>query len=162
VPWYSVYTCADGQWISIGALEPQFWALLVEKLGLTDLGDRSAKSTWEATRATLRETFLSQPRAHWDALLAGTDACYAPVLSPAEARTHPHMAARNAFTTSEADQPAQAPRFQNANPTEPEAPRAPGADSWHLLTELGLPEAEIESLISSGAIATAPKKKAAE
>ena len=78
-PWYDVYECADGHWITIGALEPKFWQVLLDRLGLdpTQLGDRADRSTWPATRQLLTALFLSQPRAHWTALLEGTDACFA-------------------------------------------------------------------------------------
>lgn len=154
-PWYGVYECADGQWISIAAIEPQFWTCLLELLQLGEVGDRSDRSTWDATRAQLRDTFLGHPRAHWDALLAGTDACYAPVLSPAEAASHPHMAARAAFLSDGKDQPAAAPRFQSASTNTPTPPRPPGADTRALLVQTGLSHTEVDRLISCGVIAAA-------
>lgn len=161
-PWYCVYECADGLWISIGALEPQFWACLTNKLGLEGLGDRADRSTWDETREVLRETFRSQPRAHWDALLGGTDACYAPVLSPAEARYDSHMSARSAFLPGPGDEPAPAPRFQKTEAAPRSAPRDPGADSYAVLAEVGLDTAKIDHLIEIGAIAVADTKEAAE
>lgn len=118
-PWYGVYECADGKWISIAAIEAKFWDCLVAKLGYQpdDFGDRLDKVTWPATRAKLCDTFKSQPREFWDALLAGTDACYAPVLSPAEAHTHPQMAARDSFFAGTDDHPKPSPRFASQRPS---------------------------------------------
>lgn len=114
-PFYDVYECADGRFVSIGALEPQFYGLLLDKLGLADV-DRHAQydsRQWPALKARLRELFRSRTRAHWCELLEGTDACFAPVLTLAEAARHPHNAARANFIAS-ADQAvfgAPAPRF---------------------------------------------------
>ena len=95
-PFYDVYACSDGRFVSIGALEPQFYALLLDKLGLADVDPKAQydRSAWPALKARLRALFLSQPSAHWRALLEGGDACFAPVLSLAEAAAHPHNAAR--------------------------------------------------------------------
>ncbi|MBL0296600.1 MAG: CoA transferase [Betaproteobacteria bacterium] len=114
-PFYDVYTC-DGGYITLGALEPQFHALLLAKLGLTDV-DPAAQydtSTWPALRARLAALFVSQPRAHWCALLEGSDACFAPVLSLAEAACHPHNVARGIYNTDTtgAIEATVAPRFQ--------------------------------------------------
>ena len=93
-PFYDVYACADGRFVSIGALEPQFYALLLDKLGLADVDPKAQydRSAWPALKARLCALFLSQPSAHWRALLEGGDACFAPVLSLAEAAAHPHNA----------------------------------------------------------------------
>ena len=98
-PFYDVYACADGRFVSIGALEPQFYALLLDKLGLADVDPKAQydRSAWPALKARLRALFLSQPSAHWRALLEGGDACFAPVLSLAEAAAHPHNAARGVY-----------------------------------------------------------------
>ncbi|RZT41384.1 CaiB/BaiF CoA transferase family protein [Cupriavidus agavae] len=98
-PFYDVYACADGRHITIGALEPQFYTLLLDKLGLSDIDPARQydTATWPALKQRFAEIFLSQPRAHWDALLGGTDVCYAPVLSIAEAARHPHNVARGLF-----------------------------------------------------------------
>jgi alpha-methylacyl-CoA racemase len=104
---YDSYACADGTWVAIGALEPPFFAVLKDKLGLAcDQHD-------PGLRAELVATFRRHPREHWCALLEGSDACFAPVLSLAEAPSHPHNVARETFV--EADgllQPAPAPRFR--------------------------------------------------
>jgi len=114
-PFYDVYACADGQYVSIGALEPQFYALLVDKLGLADVDPKAQydRAAWPALKARLRALFLSQPSAHWRALLEGCDACFAPVLSLAEAAAHPHMKARGVYKNGAdgALEAAAAPRF---------------------------------------------------
>ena len=114
-PFYDVYACADGQYVSVGALEPQFYALLLDKLGLADVDPKAQydRAAWPALKARLRALFLSQPSAHWRALLEGSDACFAPVLSLAEAAAHPHNAARGVYKcgpNGELDA-ASAPRF---------------------------------------------------
>ncbi len=112
---YDTYECADGTFISIGSIEPQFYALLREKLGLIDdpaFDAQMDKSAWPILKERLTEIFKSQPRAHWDALMEGTDICYGPVLSMADALRHPHNVARGTFVQVDgADQPAPAPRF---------------------------------------------------
>jgi alpha-methylacyl-CoA racemase len=106
-PYYDVYRCADGEWVAIAALEPQFFALLKDKLGL-----RSSQHD-PALREELRATFAAHPRAHWDTLLAGTDSCYAPVMSMAEAPAHPQLAFRGTFSDNRGfPEPAPAPRFR--------------------------------------------------
>ena len=118
-PFYDVYRCADGGHITLGALEPQFYALLMEKLGLADvpLGKQYDTRTWPALKERLTTLFASQPRAHWDALLEGTDVCFAPVLSVAQAAEHPHNVARGTYVhTAEGGlDVAPAPRFLPLN-----------------------------------------------
>jgi len=106
-PYYDVYRCADGQWVAIGALEPQFFAVLSDKLGL-----RSAQHD-PALREELRAAFAAFPRPHWDSLLLGTDACYAPVTTMSEAPTHFHLTERGTFANFRGyPEPAPAPRFE--------------------------------------------------
>lgn len=153
VPWYGVYECADGQWITIGSLEPQFYAVLLEKLGLKpeDLGDRKDRSTWPAMRARLSEIFLSQPRDHWVALLQDTDACFAPVLSMAEAPDHPQNKARGIFAQSPV-QPMPAPRFARSETPLPSTPPAPGAHSRAVLEAMGLSADDIDQHFREGRV----------
>lgn len=114
-PFYDVYRCADGGNITLGALEPQFYALLMQKLALddVDLARQFDPRTWPALKDRLTALFASQPRAHWDALLEGTDVCFAPVLSVAEAAEHPHNVARGTYvrTAAGALDVVPAPRF---------------------------------------------------
>jgi alpha-methylacyl-CoA racemase len=114
-PFYDVYACADGGFITIGSLEPQFYALLLQKLGLTDVDPAAQydRAAWPALKARLSALFASRPRHHWCELLEGTDVCFAPVLGMAEAAGHPHIAARRIYATSAdgAMHPEPAPRF---------------------------------------------------
>ena len=105
---YDSYECADGRFVALGALEPHFFAVLADKLGLV-----SAQSD-PALREELARVFRTQPRDHWCTLLEGSDACFAPVLSLAEAPSHPHNAARGTFIEKDGlIQPAPAPRFRH-------------------------------------------------
>lgn len=114
-PFYDVYACADGRFITLGALEPQFYTLLLEKLGLVDVDPASQYEvdTWPVLKARFTALFGSRPRAHWCALLEGTDACFAPVLNLAEAAAHPHNVARGLYRsgTDGVIHSAGAPRF---------------------------------------------------
>lgn len=114
-PFYDVYRCADGGHITLGALEPQFYSLLLNQLGLVDVpGDQQYDTAqWPALKERLTALFLSQPRQHWCDLLEGTDACFAPVLTVGEAALHPHHVARGTWarTAAGATSSAAAPRF---------------------------------------------------
>jgi alpha-methylacyl-CoA racemase len=112
---YDTYECADGKFLSIGSIEPQFYALLREKLGLTTDAEFDAqmdKAKWPILKEKLAAIFKSQPRDHWSALMEGTDVCFGPILSMAEALEHPHNVERGTFVKlGGVDQPAPAPRF---------------------------------------------------
>jgi len=114
-PFYDVYACADGQYVTVGALEPQFYTVLLGKLGLADVESKAQydRAAWPALKARLRALFLSQPSAHWRALLESCDACFAPVLSLVEAAAHPHMKARGVYKNGAdgALEATVAPRF---------------------------------------------------
>jgi alpha-methylacyl-CoA racemase len=113
-PFYDTYRCADNKWISIGALEPQFYALLLEKTGAGPewVEQQAQPASWPTLRQRLRELFAGKTRAEWCAILEGTDVCFAPVLSLAEAPGHPHNEARGTFVKAAGVvQPAPAPRF---------------------------------------------------
>ena len=106
-PYYDVYQCADGGWVAVGALEPQFFAVLAGKLGL-----RSGQHD-SGLREELRAAFASEPRAHWDTLLLGSDSCYAPVMNMAEAPGNIHLTLRGTFANIRGyTEPAPAPRFE--------------------------------------------------
>jgi alpha-methylacyl-CoA racemase len=114
-PFYGTYACSDGRYVSIGPIEPQFYALLREKLRLADdpLFDRQDdKAAWPRMRARLAQVLATRTRDEWAALFDGTDGCVAPVLTLAEAPAHPHLAARETFVARDGVvQPAPAPRF---------------------------------------------------
>jgi len=118
-PFYDVYECADGRFITVGALEPQFYALLLQKLGMTDVEPRAQYDTtaWPALKARFAALFRSRSREQWCALLEGTDVCFAPVLSIDEAALHPHNLARGAFEVLPGGGvlAAPAPRFSAAS-----------------------------------------------
>src|ERR1700688_727044 len=122
---YGVFECACGHFVSIGSIEPQFYTLLRQLAGLSDSGfdAQMDPKAWPALKQKLVEVFKSKTREEWCKLMEGTDVCFAPVLTMAEAPEHPHMAARKIFVNRQgATQPAPAPRFSRAPPgtREPE------------------------------------------
>ena len=128
-PFYDVYETRDGKYIALGAIEPQFYAILREKLGLTDalFAPQNDPAFWPAQRAALAARIKTLTREECCARLDGSDACFAPVLSPAEAPTHPHNAARGMFVDCAGfPQPAPAPRFSRTPAPLPTAPAPPG------------------------------------
>ena len=140
--YYDTYETADGKWIAIGAIEPQFRAVLCEKLGISGADAES--------REALAALFGTRARDEWCALLEGTDACFAPVLSLAEAPLHPHNAFRDTFANiGGVVQPAPAPRY---SATRTESPSAPKADADALLGELGYDAERIAALREGGII----------
>jgi alpha-methylacyl-CoA racemase len=114
-PFYDTYACADGRFVTLGALEPQFYALLLRKLGLDDVDPAAQYDTaqWPALKQRIAALLKTRARDEWRVLLEGTDVCFAPVLSVAEAVEHPHLAARGVFTVSDEGQVSAqiAPRF---------------------------------------------------
>ena len=118
--WSACYACADGRFVSVQCLEPQFYTAFIKILGLAEDADfrhQMDPARWPALKARLAALFARQPRAHWAALFDGTDACVAPVLDPAEAEADPHMAARGTWTREgESLQAAPAPRFAAGAP----------------------------------------------
>ena len=136
-PYYDVYRCADGEYVSIATIETKFRDVLVDKLraagvdvaGLPGFDDRSQ---WPVLRARFEAIFSQRTRAQWCEALEGSDGCFAPVLSPGEAPGHPHHRARASFITVDGvTQPAPAPRFSESPPAEPSAPGTDGdAREW--------------------------------
>ena len=120
---YDVYECADGRYISIGSIEPQFYALLLDKTGLHDeLGEQWQRDDWPKAREQLTAIFREKTRDEWCAILEGTDACFAPVLSMSEAPDHPQNKARCTFVDVDGViQPAPAPRFSRTPAAPPTA-----------------------------------------
>jgi alpha-methylacyl-CoA racemase len=150
VPWYDVYETADGQWMAVGALEPRFYAALVDGLALTDPPDRSDPRNWPALRQLLAQRFKTRTREEWTTVFAGTDACVEPVLSLHEAAADPHLLARGTYVTPDGiTQPAPAPRFSRTPAQLPEPAPAPGQHTLEALTTWGLPDAQ--DLIACGA-----------
>lgn len=155
-PFYGTYRCACGKFISIGPLEPEFYALLLEKLEMTGdpvMANPYDESQWPGQRERLTKAFAGRTREEWTTLLEGTDTCFAPVLSTAEAAVHPHMAERGVFTEVEGvRQAAPAPRFSRTpGAIQGPAPR-PGADTNAILADWGFGAGEIATLAASGAL----------
>lgn len=153
--YYGSYACADGKFISIGSIEPQFYALLLELCGIDDpeFAKQNDKQHWASLRGKLEALFITQPRDHWCALLEGTDVCFAPVLDLQEAPTHPHNVARQSFVEIDGvTQPAPAPRFSRT-PSSVQAPAAiAGEHSEAILNDWGFNSSEISALKQGGAI----------
>ncbi|MDH3304537.1 MAG: CoA transferase [Gammaproteobacteria bacterium] len=152
---YGVYETADGKFVSIGALEPQFYALLVEKAGLDEglFGRQAGPEHWPALKEQLAVVFRQRSRQQWCEILEGSDACFAPVLDFTEAPSHPHNQARGTYVTiAGVDQPAPAPRFSRSECQLPAWPRAEGADTDAVLRDSGFSDAEIAELRESGAL----------
>lgn len=151
---YDTYETRDGKYVSIGSIEPKFYALLLEKTGLTDDPDFAAqrdKGQWPALSDKLTAIFKTKTRDEWCKLMEGTDVCFAPVLSMTEAPHHPHNAARETFLDVGGKlQPAPAPRFSVTKTSPPRQAPQVGDDTTSLLKELGHDNAQIEQLISNG------------
>ena len=152
-PFYDTYETADGKFVSIGSLEPQFYALLCEKAGLDEaFVPQMDLAAWPARRAALTDLFRRRTRDEWCAAMEGTDVCFAPVLSMAEAPAHPHNAARGTFVEAGGvTQPAPAPRYSETPTRPPEMPQGED-DADALLAPLGYDGARLAGLRSAGAI----------
>ncbi|TAK69693.1 MAG: CoA transferase [Actinomycetota bacterium] len=153
---YDVYRCSDGEYVSVGSIEPVFYARLLAALGLDDIdpADQHDLSQDPAVRERLTELFATKPRDEWVRLLEGADACFAPVLSMAEAPQHPHNAARGTFTeVGGLLQGSVAPRLSRTPGEIVRPPAKAGADSDALLDELGRTPEQIAALRAAGAVA---------
>ncbi len=155
-PFYEVYETADGQWMGVGAIESQFYAALLEGLGLAGdatLPPQMSRDDWPAMKERFAALFRSKTRDEWTAVFEGTDACVAPVLSPWEAHLHPHNQARSTFVEiAGAVQPAPSPRFSRTPSVVSRSQSFPGADTVSGLVEWGVPEDVVAKLRESGAL----------
>ncbi|WJY19297.1 CaiB/BaiF CoA-transferase family protein [Alteriqipengyuania flavescens] len=154
--YYDTYETADGKFVSIGSIEPQFYAELRRLAGLAEDAAFDAqmdRRAWPDLKARLAEVFAAKTRDEWDALMEHTDVCYAPVLTMSEAAAHPHNRARETFVEVAGDmQPAPAPRY-SATPTDrPDPAPMPGDDTDAVLAGLGMDEGEIATLREGGAV----------
>lgn len=155
-PFYDTYRCADGRFVAVGALEPQFYATLLDGLGVVLEEPQYDVAAWPRHHQVLADAFATRTRDEWVDHFAGTDACVAPVLSLAEAPEHPHLAARGTFTTLDGDPvPRVAPRFSRTPGREPTPEREVGADTTAYLLEHGFTSAEVDDLLATGAVVQA-------
>jgi alpha-methylacyl-CoA racemase len=152
---YDTYQCADGRWIALGSIEPQFYALLLEKIGGGGKlpQPQMEQAAWSEAKRAMREIFGTKSRDHWCELLENTDACFAPVLSLHEAPRHPHNVARKTFVDlAGVTAPAPAPRF-SATPSQIQSPPRPIGARWReTLRGWGIADADIDKLATDGVI----------
>jgi alpha-methylacyl-CoA racemase len=142
-PFYDTYETADGGWISLGSIEPQFYALLLEKAGLDDPAMKAQmnRPEWPDLKAKVAAAIRTKTRDEWCAIMDASDVCFAPVLSIEEAPAHPHNAARKTFVELDGvPQPAPAPRFSKSPGAIQGPPPAIGAHTADVLADWGVPE----------------------
>jgi alpha-methylacyl-CoA racemase len=154
--WYDTYETSDGKYVSIGSIEPQFYALLLEKLGLSqdpDFAPQYDKRRWPQLKQRLAGIFKTKTRAQWCELMEGTDVCFAPVLDFDEAPEHPHNEARGTFTQVDGViQPAPAPRFSVTRSEIGSGPPEVGQDTDAVLKAAGLSDDQLAVLRERGAV----------
>lgn len=161
--YYGTYETRDGRYVAIGALEPNFYELLIEKAGLdrerfAAFGfsmepGQAQRENWAELREELADVFRSKTRDEWCTLLEGTDTCFAPVLTAEEAGRHPHHVARRSFIElNGVQQHAPAPRFSRTPAREPLVPPLPGADARSILRDAGFDSGEIDELVRAGVV----------
>jgi len=152
---YDVFECADGEYISLGSLEPQFYAEMCERLEIPiDEMPQNERARWPEFKERIRAVVRKRTRDEWCALLEGTDVCFAPVLSLTEAPKHPHNVERGTFVEVDGiTQPAPAPRFSRTPGAIRRPPSAAGQHTDETLTDWGIDATRIAALRASGAIA---------
>ena len=153
---YGTYQCADGEWICIGSLEPQFYALLRETLGLTDpLWDRQwDHDAWPEQKRRLSAIFATKSRAAWTEIMGQIDICFAPVMNLDEVMDHPHTKARGVYVAPDGNvQPAPAPRFSRTPPEIQSPPAKPGEHNDEVLASWGFDVGEIAALRDAAVLA---------
>jgi len=152
---YDTYQCSDGKWVSIGSIEPQFYALLLEKAGITapEFQAQQDRDAWPDLRAKLAKVFATKTREEWTSIMGATDVCFAPVLTIEEAPKHPHNLARKTFVEVEGvTQPAPAPRFSATPGAIQSPPPAIGQHNESALADWGFSAGEIAALQGAGAL----------
>jgi alpha-methylacyl-CoA racemase len=149
-PFYATYETADHRYVSVAAIEPQFYAELLDRLGLKDIdpGAQLDRAGWPSLRQRLTETFRHCTRDDWEAVFAGSDACVAPVLSPHEAPRHRFHRERKTFLDiGDGPEPAPAPRFSRTRGrVASRSPERAGQDTEAILRSWGLPPAQVAAL----------------
>ncbi|MEU7818726.1 CaiB/BaiF CoA-transferase family protein [Pseudonocardia sp. NPDC049154] len=154
-PYYNTYETSDGGWLAVAPIEPQFYRVMVEKLGLDPqaLPDRDDPARWPELKELFAGIFRTRTRAHWTALFDGTDACVTPVLGFAEAREHPHNVARGTFVEEfGVVQPAPAPRLGRTPAAITRPPAVPGRESREVLADWGLAPDRVDRLVEDGTV----------
>jgi alpha-methylacyl-CoA racemase len=153
---YDVYECSDGEYISIGSIEPQFYAELLRLTGLEGDGQFSKqmdRAEWPELKRRISELFLTRSRDEWCEVMEGTDVCFAPVLTMSEAAVHPHNVERGTFVeVAGVQQPAPAPRFSRTVPVIESPPAHAGQHTREVLADLGMSADRIGQLLDSGAV----------
>jgi alpha-methylacyl-CoA racemase len=155
-PFYATYETADGQWVSIAAIEPKFYAELARRIGLDErfVAAQNDRSQWPAMREAIAAIVRGRTRAAWCEQLEGTDACFAPVLTVGEAARHPHALARGTYVEVEGVvQPGPAPRFDRSAPVPVRPAPEVGVHTHELLAQAGFTMDDIQALQAAGAIA---------
>jgi alpha-methylacyl-CoA racemase len=152
---YDTYETSDGKWISVGSIEPQFYALLLKHTGIDDpdFQIQMDPSEWPNLKEKVAAVFKTKTREEWCEIMEGTDVCFAPVLTFEEAINHPHNVERKTFVDVEgAMQPAPAPRFSRTKPEIRGPASAPGSDTKSALLAWGFGQSEIDALRATEAI----------
>ena len=156
---YDVYECADGKYVSIGSIEPQFYAELLRLTGLeedAEFKSQMDKSKWPLLKQRIAGVFRSKTRDEWCALMEATDVCFAPVLTMSEAAAHPHNIERQMIVeVAGMKQPAPAPRFSRTKAEISRPPAHPGEHSREILSDWGFAPGDIDALIATGAVVDA-------
>jgi alpha-methylacyl-CoA racemase len=151
-PYYDSYETRDGLYMAVAPIEPRFYELMVEGLGLRieDLPDRDDPANWPRLKRLFADIFRTRTRAEWTEVFDGTDACVTPVLSITEATVHPHNTARGTYPGAfGVTQPAPAPRFGRTPGRISGPPPLPGADSYSVLLDWGFTAREADRLVSA-------------
>jgi alpha-methylacyl-CoA racemase len=155
-PWYDAYETSDGKYLAVGGLESQFYAELIQGLGLADdpeMATQGDRSKWPAMKERFAAVIATKTRDEWTAIFDDTDACAVPVLTPWEAHLHPHNQARSTFVEVDGRiQPAPAPRFSRTPSVISKGPSFPGADTVTELLDWGLDEGTVAKLREAGAL----------
>ena len=147
--YYGSYECSDGKYISLGSLEPQFYALLLEKCGITDetFKEQSDQEAWPIKREKMEALFKTKTQQEWCGILEGTDVCFAPVLNLKEAPDHPHNKTRQTFVKVQGvTQPAPAPRFSRTQGKIQSPAALTGENTEEVLSDWGCSDSEISNL----------------
>jgi alpha-methylacyl-CoA racemase len=155
-PFYDVYETADRRYVAVGAIEPQFFTMLLDGLGIdpAEVPAQHDRAGWPLLRERLAAAFRARSRDEWAGHFAGSDACVAPVLDPGEAPAHPHLVARGAFVeVGGVPAPGPAPRFDRTPPTRPRPAPQPGEHTGEILAEAGYDDDTVRMLRANGAVA---------